>query len=203
MFIPESLYILVNVVLIAIMVISLIIGFKRGFIYQLLDLLSFFIALLIAWFLAPILAEHLPFVHADETLLDAILQPLINILLWMVVIIIIFKVIFAFILPLFKGIKNIPVIGSVNAIGGLITGFINGFIWISILGILLMTPLVENGSLVREKTLFKPFNALSDKMVDIALNNIDSEIIEEGMNGINEYRDVFEKWLEENGVFDE
>ncbi len=201
MYIPENLYILVDIFVILLFALCLFIGYKKGFLYQLADLLSFVIAFIAAWFLGPILAEHVKIYVANETLMDAIIQPLFNNLIWFIIVLVIVKIIFALILPLFKTIKAIPIIGSVNAVGGLITGAINGFIWVTIFGLLLLTPLFENGSDIRERSIYKPFNAFSDKLITTIGQKIDDDLIAQGFEYIDEYREAFDGWLVENGIF--
>lgn len=203
MYIPENLYFLVDIFVILVMIVCLIVGFKKGFLYQLADLFSFVIAFIIAWLLGPILAEHVKIFTADETLLDAIVEPLINNLLWFVIVIIIVKLIFAIILPVFKTIKAVPILGSVNAIGGLVTGAINGFIWITIFGLILLTPLFENGDDIRDRTIYKPFNAFSDKLITMIAQKIDDEMISEGFEYVDESREAFDDWLTDKGIFHE
>ncbi len=201
MYIPENLYILVDIFVILIFVICLIVGYKKGFLYQLMDLLSFVIAFIAAWFLGPILAEHIKIYVANDTLMDAIIQPLFNNLIWFLVVLLVVKIVFAVILPLFKAIKAVPIIGSVNAVGGLITGAINGFIWITIFGMLLLTPLFKNGNDIRERSIYKPFNAFSDRLITSIGQKIDDDLIAQGFEYIDEYREAFNGWLIDNGIF--
>ena len=202
MYLNSDMFIIVDILIVAIVALCLYIGFKKGFIYQLADLLSFVIAFIVAWFLGPLLAEHIKFYNLEDSLLEAMAQPLINNLIWFVIIVIIVKIIFAFILPLFKAIRIVPVLGSINAIGGLVTGLINGFIWVSILGVLFMTPLFKNGNEIRENTIYKPFISVSDQILNAVVSKVDPELVQEGFDSIDEYRDAFEKWLEDEGVFE-
>ena len=99
MYLNSDMFIIVDILIVAIVALCLYIGFKKGFIYQLADLLSFVIAFVVAWFLGPLLAEHIKFYTLEDSLLEAMAQPLINNLIWFVIIVIIVKIIFAFILP--------------------------------------------------------------------------------------------------------
>ncbi len=203
MTLSESLFILIDVLVVLIVLISLIIGFKRGFIYQLFSLVSFGLSLIIAWLISPILANHIQIFTGEETIVEVVANYALNNFAWFFIVTLALKIIFAILLALFKRVKHIPIIGGLNAVGGLITGALNGYIWVSICSILLLTPLFTNGSDIREGTIIKPFTALGDKVIALVTDNIDNYVDGESLGSLDEYRDQVENWLIEIGVFDE
>ena len=203
MTLSESLYILIDAVVVLIVLICLLVGFKRGFVYQLFSLLSFGLSLVIAWVCSPILAEHIPIFTGEETLIEMVTNFTLNNLAWFFIVTLVLKVVFGILLAIFKQIKHIPIIGGLNALGGLLTGAINGYIWVSMCSVLLLTPLFENGSDIRDGTIIKPFTTLGDQVITLVTDGIDEYVASEGLGSLDDYRDQVEDWLIEIGVFDE
>ena len=203
MTLSENLYILINVIVVLIILISLVVGFKRGFVYQLFSLVSFGLSLVVAWIVSPILANHIPLFTSQETVIEMVANLALNNIAWFFIVTLVLKVVFAIMLTLFKRINKIPLIGGLNAIGGLITGAINGYIWVSICSVLLLTPLFTNGSDIRENTIIKPFTVLGDGVISLVSDSINDYVDSEGLGSLDGYRDQVEDWLIEIGVFDE
>ena len=100
-------------------------------------------------------------------------------------------------MTLFKSISKIPVIGTLNRVLGLFLGFFNATIIVLALSMLLSTPLVKNGSEVREETYFRYVDKYSKMALSCLGENISLETFKDKIESFNvdEARESFKNWL--------
>ena len=213
MTIPNAFFIVIDILLIGFSIFMIWRVYKHGFVFELLSFLGFVLAFFAAWFISPILAEHFPLLTPDPTtylseqFIVLLAAPLINILVWFVLILILIKIICALILPIFKLVSKIPVLGFVNRLAGSLFGIINATVWVLILSMFLSLPLIENGMEVRENTVIKYVGELADQTLLFVSEHVDLEAIEkiigQEINDVDSARDIFEAWLAEQGIVNE
>ncbi len=213
MTIPNAFFIVIDILIIGLYLFMIWRAYKHGFVFELLSFLGFVLAFFAAWFISPILAEHFPLLTPDPTtylseqFIVLLAAPLINILVWFVLILILIKIICALILPIFKLVSKIPVLGFVNRLAGSLFGIINATVWVLILSMFLSLPLIENGMEVRENTVIKYVGELTDQTLLFVSEHVDLEAIEkiigQEINDVDSARDIFEAWLAEQGIVNE
>lgn len=205
--IPSNLYIYIDLFIALIFVVFIIIGYKKGFLLSLLSLFYCFLAVIVSWFLSPVFAKMYPLVKLEN--LDEKAQILaklvdINIILnnaiYFVLIFLVLKL-FYFVLGLIlKKMNKIPVIGKFNQILGAICGILNAIIVTIILSLLFTLPIIKNGKSVINGTVFKYVNKYSEKIIGVAIDNIDFEQLKNEIQGIDieQARESVKDWLNLN-----
>ena len=202
MVISSAYFTYLNLALIVLYLAFVVIGYKNGLILQIVDLVYNILALFIGYFLAPILASHFPIVKLDEVYMALKLNVLMDTLIYMIIVFILLKLLYLIIKPLFGFVSKIPLIGFVNDIGGALMGIVNATIVVLLFCMLLNTPLFKNGNEVKEKTYLKTINGLSYKALEYSMDHFKFENEFKDFD-IDKTRMAFDKWLEEQGVFDE
>lgn len=202
MVISSAYFTYLNLALIILYLAFVVIGYKNGLILQIVDLVYNILALFIGYFLAPILASHFPIVKLDEVYMALKLNVLMDTLIYMIIVFILLKLLYLIIKPLFGFVSKIPLIGFVNDIGGALMGIVNATIVVLLFCMLLNTPLFKNGNEVKEKTYLKTINGLSYKALEFSMDHFDFQKEFKDFD-IDKTRTAFDKWLEEQGVFDE
>ena len=202
MVILSAYFIYLNLALIILYLAFVVIGYKNGLILQIVDLVYNILALFIGYFLAPILASHFPIVKLDEVYMALKLNVLMDTLIYMIIVFILLKLLYLIIKPLFGFVSKIPLIGFINDIGGALMGIVNATIVVLLFCMLLNTPLFKNGNEVKEKTYLKTINGLSYKALEFSMDHFDFQKEFKDFD-IDKTRMAFDKWLEEQGVFDE
>lgn len=202
MVISSAYFTYLNLALIILYLAFVVIGYKNGLILQIVDLVYNILALFIGYFLAPILASHFPIVKLDEVYMALKLNVLMDTLIYMIIVFILLKLLYLIIKPLFGFVSKIPLIGFVNDIGGALMGIVNATIVVLLFCMLLNTPLFKNGNEIKEKTYLKTINGLSYKALEYSMDHFKFENEFKDFD-IDKTRMAFDKWLEEQGVFDE
>lgn len=202
MVISSAYFTYLNLALIILYLAFVVIGYKNGLILQIVDLVYNILALFIGYFLAPILASHFPIVKLDEVYMALKLNVLMDTLIYMIIVFILLKLLYLIVKPLFGFVSKIPLIGFVNDIGGALMGIVNATIVVLLFCMLLNTPLFKNGNEVKEKTYLKTINGLSYKALEFSMDHFDFQKEFKDFD-IDKTRMAFDKWLEEQGVFDE
>ena len=202
MVISSAYFTYLNLALIILYLAFIVIGYKNGLILQIVDLVYNILALFIGYFLAPILASHFPIVKLDEVYMALKLNILMDTLIYMIIVFILLKLLYLIIKPLFGFVSKIPLISFVNDIGGALMGIVNATIVVLLFCMLLNTPLFKNGNEVKEKTYLKTINGLSYKALEYSMDHFKFENEFKDFD-IDKTRMAFDKWLEEQGVFDE
>lgn len=205
MVVNSEYFIYINVFIVVIYVIFALIGYKNGLVLQIIDFIYNILAILVAWFISPIIAAHFPLVKLDELYTALHFDVLIDTLIYCVAIFLILKLIYMFIKPLFKGVSKLPLLGFINKIGGFLLGVVNATIIVLLLSLLLNTPLIENGKEIKENTFLKYCDNLSTKTMELTLKHINLEAIKDSIDNfdIDSSRDDFEKWLIEQGILND
>lgn len=205
MLIPEEYFLFINVAVILTFVIFAIFSYNRGMLLQIISLGYTALSVFAAWFLAPILAVRLPIVKLESLYNLYDINPLVNSLVYFIIIFIAMRILYLFIAPLFKSLSKVPFLGSVNRFGGLIIGIINAFIVVILVSLLLSTPLVKNGQEVKENTIFKYTEKISDYAVKLTVDHLNFDALKEKISGFNadEAREKFTNWLIDQGILNE
>ena len=203
--ISQEYFMFVNIAIILIYVVFGIVAFKNGFLYQLISLVFNGLSILAAWFLGPILANLIPLVKLDglNGAFDA--SPYLNSIIYMVIVFIALRIIYLLIKPLFKKVSDIPIIGGINKIGGLLIGLINATIIVVLLSLLLNTKIITNGQEVKENTLFKYTDKVTEEFLKLSVDHLNIESFKDKIENfdVEEYREQFIQWLIEQGIINE
>lgn len=170
---PTSWIVWVTPVLIIWLVLSLWIGYKRGFLLQLYNLLALFAAVLFAWILSEPFAKVFMIFKPDvgafnQTAIEELIQIRINSALWFVILFIAISLLIMLGRPLIKAIGKIPGLKTINSFFGAVFALIGFYITVLILILLLSTPLITNGQTVVEESGLSVVKQYSSVFFDYA-----------------------------------
>ena len=207
--ISESLFSYVNIAVLLLLGLFFFIGYKRGLVRSVISVIFSIASLYIAWLLASVFAKRFPLwkvnIYAIQgTVFEEAAKELMNQFLWFLLLTVLIKFFFMFIVYILKGVKKIPVVKDFDALGGGIFGLIEAFFWIFFLCILLNTRIFANGAELIDNTLLKPINGITSVLVSHVSKNINgvegmSTLLQGGNNLAQEQKENLEKWLDENG----
>lgn len=154
---PTSWIVWITPVLIIWLVLTLWIGYKRGFLLQLYNLLAMFAAVLFAWVLSEPFAKVFTIFKPDvgafnQTAIEELILTRVNSALWFVILFIVISLLIMLGRPLIKAIGKIPGLKTINSFFGAVFALIGFYITVLILILLLSTPLITNGQTVVEES---------------------------------------------------
>ncbi|MBR5755451.1 MAG: CvpA family protein [Erysipelotrichaceae bacterium] len=184
----------------------MIIGYMKGFLYQIINIVYTVFCVAVAWFASPVLAELFPLISIDKidsqySLLNSFfnLDKLLNTAAYFVIVFLVLKVIYIFIALLTKSLNKIPVLGKLNKILGMIVGILNATIIVFALSMLLSLPLFKNGKEVKENTVFKYIEKYTNQAVSVIAEKIVAKSGELKDIDVESYRRQFYDWLSSLG----
>jgi uncharacterized membrane protein required for colicin V production len=157
---PTDWIVWITPLLIIWLALSLWIGYKRGFLLQLYNLLAMFAAVLFAWVLSEPFAKVFTIFKPDvgafnQTAIEELILIRVNSAIWFVILFIGISLLIMLGRPLIKAIGKIPGLKTINSFFGAVFALIGYYISVLILILLLSTPLITNGqAVVDESGLF-------------------------------------------------
>ena len=204
MTIPESAFIYISIFIVGIYIAMIIIGYNKGFLYEIVNLAYTAIALAVSWFVSPVFAKLFPLIDLDKVssetkLINNLfnLNELINTIAYFVIIFLLLKILYIFVSLLVKSLNKIPVIGGFNKILGGVFGIFNATIITLFISILLSLPLFKNGNQVKENTILKYINNTSEEVLTYIAEKVGESNLDNNSEDfdIDQYREEFKKWL--------
>jgi len=204
MAIPDNVFPYINIAIVAIYLLMIYLGYKRGFLFELLTILYTLASLLVSWFSAPVFASLFPLFDLGKVddkyeILSKIydINGLLNSIAYFLIIFLILKLVYSLLSLLVKSLNKIPVIGGFNQLLGGIFGVFNGTIIVLVLSLLLSLPVVSNGKAVKEKTFLKYIDTYSDEALSYIVDLYSDSSLKDGIDGmdVDEYRQEFKEWL--------
>lgn len=207
--VSESWVLPFNIILVALIVLLFYFGYKKGFVRSLLSLVVTVVSFYVSYLLSDILAKYISLWPVnlgvlEHTVFESATRHFINRICWFVLLFIVIRIAFIFIDLFFKSIKQLPVLKEVDSILGGLLSSLESFIFILGLGFLLNTPLFQNGNILVENSIIKPinqvvsivFSKVGNEMLDA---NAFTELLDNGKDLQNEYKNQLETWLIDNG----
>ena len=197
-----------DLILIAVLGILVIDGYRKGFFYKILSCLSFFLVLFICWRITPAIAdvfavfpkELAPFA---KTNLAAFFYGYANRALIFVLLTAAFMLLLLVLRPLSKLFQRMPVISTINAVLGMAFGLVQGMLVVLIVYFVLNTPLVSNSKEFISASLIRYAKPFNDEVVLLAGDVLnDYQMIEKGENADTKSLQEFKVWLAAKGISD-
>lgn len=200
---------IINVAVLAIYIICLIVSFKNGFLYEALGLVINIIVLAVAYFVSPVLASQFNLVNIDYSAYPIAqilnLNYLLSCILWFFIATIVLSIIGALIKHLFKSVSEIPFLGFVNQILGMVVGFINATVIALLISLFLSFPFISNGRQIKEDSILSYVNIITNRALNYVADNLDLERFAGSVENfdIDFARQQFNDWLIDEGIFHE
>ena len=179
--------------IILILIMGAVVGFKRGFTYEVVSTVGFFLVLILAYFLknplSVFLYEHLPFfkfggIFKGVTVLNIFLYEVIAFLVVASILMFILKIIEKVTNLFEKFLKFTFVFSIPSKIAGMVVGIIESYVWVYIILYILNLPMFDISLL--QKSQFKDTILNHTVILSNATNN--------SMKVINEFMDLKEKY---------
>ncbi|MGB4985024.1 MAG: CvpA family protein [Erysipelotrichaceae bacterium] len=210
MFIPESFISFINIFVVCIIVIMLIVGFKKGFLVSLIETFALIVSVFIGWLFSPIMAKFIPLMSdiysvVDNEIINQIIVRNYNELLWFVLIFIAVNFIFLVLKPLLKAVGKTPLISWINFTLGGLFGLIKAAFVIFVVSVVITLPIMVNGNDIMERSFLKytksAFNSvLKLTNVDYHTNDVIHSFVVNPQHFKEENTKIIEKWLADNGI---
>ena len=179
--------------IILILIMGAVVGFKRGFTYEVVSTVGFFLVLILAYFLknplSVFLYEHLPFfkfggIFKGVTVLNIFLYEVIAFLVVASILMFILKIVEKVTNLFEKFLKFTFVFSIPSKIAGMVVGIIESYVWVYIILYILNLPMFDISLL--QKSQFKDTILNHTVILSNATNN--------SMKVINEFMDLKEKY---------
>lgn len=202
--ISSDLFIFIDIIVAFIFLSFVIVGFKKGLLFEVFSLVYTLASIVVAWFLSPVLANLYPIIKLKDLTNDmqiivefVNLEVLLNTVAYFVISFLVLKLCYILLAVILKGINKVPFVGGFNRIFGAIIGGVNSLIIIFILSMLLSTPIIKNGDEVKQNTVFKYIDTYSSKALNYIVNNSSFEHIKDEFDDfdVKAAREQFKEWL--------
>lgn len=184
---------IVDVIIILIIIMCGVIGYKRGFTRALVSCLGIFVVIILSFLfknpVSMLLYEHLPFFKfggllKGVTALNIILYEFIAFLLVLAILTIILKVLSVATNIFERLLKFTIILGIPSKLCGMVVGFVEGFIWVFI-GLYIVSLPVFNLEIVEDSKYREPI--LTNTPILSSLTNDTVKVIEEFADLKDEY----------------
>ena len=191
MIIPQNVFLYISIFIIALYIVMMIIGYHKGFLYELVSLVYTALSLVAAWFLSPVLAKLFPLIDADKLgeykmMIDLFhLEETLNIIAYFIIIFLVLKIFYLFISLLMKSLNKLPVIGKFNQVLGAVSGFINATIITLAISMLFSLPIFKNGKDVREHTILKYVDQFTAQAYSFVMEKIVTDKLDLDLKDLN------------------
>lgn len=203
----------INIGVIAFLVISMIIGYIRGFLWQIIKTIGILAVILLSWILAPGFSDLIKvfpkkFAPFQNTQLADVFYEKINILVWFLIIFLVGVVLIAIIKPLFKVVLEFPIIKQFNSILGALFALIPSFIVVILITFLLNTAIFTNGKDIIDKSVLKYTNKITEKVTNILSKSFKENVAIQKMISdplsldVEDIKSIIE-WLESSSISSE
>ena len=159
----------IDPLLLALLVLLVFLGYRKGFLSKILSCFSFVVILFLGWQLAPSFSKVfkiLPKSYApyQDTPLADFFYTYANQILIFVVIVLLASVILFLLKPIAQLFKELPVISFANSLFGAFLGIIEMVLLCFAMLFVLHTPMIKNGAAVIQQTFFNRIEILQTKV---------------------------------------
>lgn len=204
MIIPENYFIYINILIGIIYLLFIIVGYIKGFLYEIISLLYTGFSILVAWFISPVLANLYPLVKLENINEEAnLINKFINVnsiadfIIYFVIVFLILKLIYVLISLIVKAFNKVPVLGKINKLLGGLFGIINATLITLAISLVFTLPIFKNGNEIREKTILKHISEISVRINNAFIENIKLEdYIVDSSFDVEGARQALKTWLE-------
>jgi uncharacterized membrane protein required for colicin V production len=180
MTISTSWYLCLNLALVLICIYLIYRGWRKGFLLQLLNLVSAVVSFGAAYIFGIVLSKAFPISQMFPALsaLSALEQYAVNWLFWIVAVFVIVRIVFHVIYASIRVLKKITIINFADHLFGAILSVITTWILCSVLAMFLSLPFIENGADFVNHSFLSAMNTVNMQIMDKALDgSVDFEQI--------------------------
>lgn len=173
--IPENIFLYINLFIALIYLIEIIVSYKKGLVYEIVHLILKLVSIYASYKLCIFLTSQYPLINLDLGAFSLILDvnSITNHVLWFIICFFVLQLVIALIMPLFKFVSKIPVVGIVNKVGGVLVGILCATLTVLCLSFVLSLPVIQNCEEVKEKTVIKYISNYSNQAYNYFIDNVD------------------------------
>jgi uncharacterized membrane protein required for colicin V production len=203
---------LFNLFLIAFAVLMVIWGYFKGFLLQLLSFTVWVTVFLLSWLIAPVLAQILPLINPDHGLAQLpLIGPMVviavNAVLWFVTIVVVMLLLSLLLRPVLKAVGKIPILKELNHALGMVFALLKAVMVLTMLTLLLQTPLFTNGKTLVDSSLLRLVMPVTTSVSTQIQREIDPDGVITKMLDAKPYSTQdsanLDAWLTKQGLDDE
>ena len=179
--IPVSVVPFINIALIAWAVIAAIMGYKKGFLWEILKTLGYLAAAILSWIVSPGLAEVInifpkkwaPFAG---TSVGDLIYTRINYVVWFIIVFLVIVILLALLKPLFGAVTELPVLKNLNGVLGAIFALLSSFVLMLVVVYVLNTALIKNGKDIIEASFLKYIQIAGTSVLSLLKNSFSENV---------------------------
>ena len=198
-----------DVILIVCLLLCLVRSWQRGFLLQLVDLFSWLVAAVLAWWMSDVMADLMPLIQVDVSdvdMLNGFFSSRISAVAWFVIILLIILLYTWILHTIAKALNHVPVVGWFNHLLGAVLGAVKAFIVTYVLLMILYLPLIPQGAQIVQRSILRFYEPLCDAVFTQGAQLIDGLKLADELQGLDESSDALkeelEEWIRENGEED-
>ncbi len=201
--IPEQYILYINIAVIALLLIELFLGYKKGFLEMGITAVRFILAFLGSRFLAPILAKAFTIWPQNWTIkalpeaMQGLFLEVANKVSWYVLIFVVCLILLFVLIHALKEVKDIPVLKQINGILGAALSLIVSLIIITLVTFVLSTPIFKNGNEVIDNSVLKPMKVVTSFLYEKVGQFAEESDLFNKLTGKNKEKSQSEKDLAE------
>lgn len=152
-------------------------SYKEGLVYCLIKFITSLCSIFVLWFIAGEISPYLMiYPHNQVPIVEMvdqnILYELCNRLFLFIIMFIIIQLVLILIRPLSKIINQIPLVGSLNKLGGMLLGFLESMLVLIVISFVLTLPIIPSGNDIINNSWFKYSSIVHEYVYENYLNNI-------------------------------
>ena len=211
--ITEQFYTPINIGILAVMGLLAFLGYRKGFLLQLISFSGTVVSGWGSYVLSPLLAKYIQLFPRsmnpmEDTVLSEAAYRYVNQAAWFFLVFLMFRIVF-FLLGMFaKSLQKVPVIKEVSKCIGGAVGVVEAFVWLFLLTIALNTPVFDGGHEAIDQTGLKYVRDSANFVLNEYVSDyIDSDAfgqLFEDAKGLSEaQRMQIENWMIAHGYLQE
>ncbi|MFV0380447.1 MAG: CvpA family protein [Anaerorhabdus sp.] len=201
----SSFGIFINIGILIFYIIMFLIGYKKGLVVQIINLLALMVSLYIAWNISAVLVKYISIIPVSTIVSQSsVLASLIAKYIDRIIVTFIIFAIIMFVIKIFarmiKGVLRLPIIKQIDGVLGAIFSLFITSLWILVFSIVLTIPFFKGSQKAIDSSFIKPINKFTVNAISFLekpLLNIEN--INNMMNNVDELTDEeivkLEDWL--------
>lgn len=151
-----------NGIVIVLVLLFVVQGYRKGGLRSILSCLGTVFTFPLSWKIADTLAEqHILLMNTNGEAFQQI-YAILNHCIWFVLVFLCCKILLLFVDLFLKSMQRIPVYRTFSCVSGVVFGVIESFIWLSVICVLLQSPLFYNGKDILEHSYLSPIEEIGE-----------------------------------------
>lgn len=157
---------IVNLISLAILIVFMISGYKRGFVLKVIGILSFFLVGFLAWQLSSYISQYILIYPKDSiplmgTIVEDMVYGTMNRITIFVLLFVVLQILVVVLRKALHIVHHIPVVSTLNRFLGCLFGSIEGFFVLFLVALVLQLPFIEHGNQIVSKSYLRYYEPIA------------------------------------------